>query len=89
MKYIQIKFCKGTFILEKHINLDNFLNKNEQERFRDLKYTDENKISDEDFEWYKDVLNRIEEESDFIESEVVSYEVDDWEEYEDENDLME
>ena len=22
MIYVQIKFCKGTFILEKHINLD-------------------------------------------------------------------
>ena len=29
MKYIQTKFCKGTFILEKYINLDNFLNEDE------------------------------------------------------------
>ena len=42
-------------------------------------------MSDEDFEWYEDVLNRIKEESDFVESEIVSYEVDDWEEYDDEN----
>ena len=42
-------------------------------------------MSDKDFEWYKNVLNRIKEKSDFVESEVVSYEVDDWEEYEDEN----
>ena len=42
-------------------------------------------MSDEDFEWYEDTLNRIKEESDFVESEVVSYEVDDWEEYDDEN----
>ena len=42
-------------------------------------------MSDEDFDWYEDVLNRIKEESDFVESEVVSYEVDDWEEYDDEN----
>lgn len=46
-------------------------------------------MSDEDFEWYEDVLNRIKEESDFVESEIVSYEVDDWEEYDDENYLME
>lgn len=86
MKYIQTKFCKGTFILEKHINLDNFLNEDgEQKRFYNLKNTDENEMSDEDFEWYEEVLNRIKEESDFVESEVVSYEVDDWEEYEDEN----
>ena len=85
MKYIQTKFCKGNFILEKHINLDNFLNEDEQKRFYDLKNTDVNKMSDKDFEWYKDVLNRIKEESVFIESKVVSYEVDDWEEYEDEN----
>ena len=85
MKYIQTKFCKGTFILEKHINLDNFLNEDEQKRFYDLKNTDENKMSGEDFKWYEDVLNRIKEESDFVESEVVSYEVDDWEEYDDEN----
>ena len=85
MKYIQTKFCKGTFILEKQINLDNFLNKDEQKRFYNLKNTSENEMSDEDFEWYEDVLNRIKEESDFIESEIVSYEVDDWDEYDDEN----
>jgi len=89
MKYIQTKFCRGTFILEKYINLDNFLNADEQKRFYDLKNTNKNKMSDEDFEWYENVLNRIKEESDFIESEMVSYEVDDWEEYEDENYLME
>ena len=85
MKYIQTKFCKGTFILEKHINLDNFLNEDEQKRFYDLKNTCENKMSDEDFECYEDVLNRIKEESDSVDGEVVSYEVDDWEEYDDEN----
>ena len=85
MKYIQTKFCKGTFILEKRINLDNFLNQYEQIRFYNLKNTDEDEMSDEDLEWYKDVLNRIKEESDFVESEIVSYEVDDWEEYDDEN----
>lgn len=85
MKYIQTKFCKGTFILEKRINLDNFLNQYEQIRFYNLKNTDEDEMSDEDFDWYKDVLNRIKEESDFVESEVVSYEVDDWEKYDDEN----
>ena len=85
MKYIQTKFCKGTFILEKRINLDNFLNQDEQEKFYDLKNTNENEMSDEDFEWYEDVLKRITEESDFVESKVVSYEVDDWEEYDDEN----
>ena len=83
MKYIQIKFCEGAFTLRKDINLDNFLNQDEQKRFYNLKNTDENEMSNEDFNWYEDVLNRIEEESDFIESEVVSYEVDDWEEYED------
>ena len=88
MKYIQTKFCKGTFILETHINLDNFLNKDEQKKFYDLKNTGENKMSDEDFEWYEDVLNRIKEESNFVESEIVSYEVDDWEEYDDENYLV-
>ena len=85
MKYVQTKFCKGTFILVKHIDLNNFLSKDEQERFSNLKNTDENKMSDEDFNWYEDVLNRIKEESDFVESEVVSYEIDDWEEYDDEN----
>ena len=85
MKYIQTKFCKGTFILEKRINLDNFLNQDEQIRFYNLKNIDEDEMSDEDFNWYEDVLNRIKEESDFVESEVVSYEVDDWEEYDDEN----
>ena len=89
MKYIQTKFCKGTFILEKHIYLDNFLNEDEQKRFYNLKNTDKNKMSDEDFEWYEEVLNRIKEESKFIESEVVSYEVDDWEEYDDENWVIE
>ena len=84
MKYIRTKFCKGTFILEKHINLDSFLFEDEQKRFYDLK-NNENKMSDEDFNWYANVINRIKEESDFIESEVVSYEVDDWEEYEGEN----
>lgn len=86
MEYIQVKFCKGTFILKKNINLDNILNKNEQKRFYDLKST--NKISNEDIEWYEDVLNRIEEESDFVESEMVSYEVDDWDEYDDENKII-
>ena len=85
MKYIQAKFCNGTFILEKHINLDNFLNEDEQKRFYDLKNTGENEMSDEDFNWYEDVLNRIKEESDFVDGEVVSYEVDDWEEYDNEN----
>ena len=89
MKYIQIKFCRGTFILEKHINLNNFLNEDEQKRFYDLKNTGENKMSDEDFKWYEDVLNRIKEESNFVESEMPSYEVDEWDEYEDENYLME
>jgi len=86
MKYIQTKFCKGTFILERHINLDNFLNEDEQKRFYDLKNTNENEMSSEDFDWYEDVLNRIKEESNFAESEeIVSYDVDDWEEYDDEN----
>lgn len=88
MKYIQTKFCKGTFILEKRINLNNFLTQHEQERFYYLRNIDENEMSDEDFDWYEDVLNRIKEESDFVESEVISYEVDDWEEYEDENFLI-
>lgn len=85
MKYIQTRFCKGTFILVKDINLDNFLNQDEQKRFYDLKNTDKNKMSNEDFDWYEDVLNRIKEESDFVESEITSYEIDDWEEYDDEN----
>ena len=85
MEYIQTKFCKGTFILENHINLDNFLNQDEQEKFYDLKNTDEKEMSDKDFNWYEDVLNRIKEESDFVESKIVSYEVDDQEEYDDEN----
>ena len=89
MKYIQTKFCRGTFILEKHINLNNFLNEDEQKRFYNLKNTNENEMSDEDFDWYEDVLNKIEEESDFIDGEVVSYEVDDWYEDDDENYLME
>jgi len=85
MKYIQTKFCKGSFILNKQIDLDNFLNKDEQEKFYELKNTDENEMSEDDFNWFEDVLNRIKEESDFVESEIVSYEVDDWEEYDDEN----
>lgn len=88
MEYIQTKFCKGTFILETHINLDNFLNQDEQKRFYDLKYIDENEMSDEDCDWYEDTLNRIKEESDFIESEVVGYKVDDWETYDDENQII-
>ena len=89
MKYIQTKFCTGTFILEKHINLNNFLNENEQKRFYDLRNVDKNEIPDEDLKWYKDIINRIKEESDFIESEIVSYDVDDWEEYEEENQIIE
>lgn len=50
MRYIQIKFCKGSFILEKQINLNNFLNKEEQKKFYNLKNTDENEMSDEDFD---------------------------------------
>ena len=88
MKYIQTKFCKGTFTLVKRINLDNFLTQDAQERFYYLKNTDENEMSDEDFNWYEDVLNRIKEESDSVESEVISYEVDDWEEYDDENRII-
>ena len=89
MKYIQIKYCTGTFILKKYINLDNFLNEDEQKRFYNLKNTDKNEISNEDFEWYEGVLNRIKEESDFVESEITSYDVDDWEEYDDENWIVE
>ena len=88
MKYIQTKFCKGTFILERHINLYNFLNDDEQKRFYDLKNTNKNEMSDEDFNWYKDILNKIKEELDFVPTEIVSYEVDDWEEYEDENRII-
>ena len=88
MEYIQTKFCKGTFILEKHINLNNFLNQDEQKKFLDLKNTDENEMSEEEFNWYEDVLNRIKEESGFIEGQVVSYDVDDWEEYDDENQIL-
>jgi len=88
MIYVQIKFCKGTFILEKHINLDDFLNQDEQKKFLDLKNTGENEMSEEEFNWYKEVLNRIKEESEFIEDQVVSYDVDDWEEYEDENQIL-
>ena len=88
MTYIQTKFCKGTFILEKHINLDNFLNQDEQKKFLDLKNTDEKYMSEEEFNWYEDVLNRIKEESGFIEGQVVSYDVDDWEEYDDENQIL-
>ena len=89
MKYIQTKFCKGTFILKRCINLNNFLNEDEQVKFHDLKNTSENEMSDEDFEWYEDVLNKIKEEPNFVESEIVSYEVDDWEEYNDANYLIE
>ena len=81
MKYIKTKFCKGTFIIEVKVNLNNFLNQDEQKRFYDLKNIDENKMSDEDFKWYEDVLNKIEEESEFAESELVSYVVDDLEVY--------
>ena len=88
MKYIQTKFCKGTFILERHINLDNFLNEDEQKKFYNLKNTGENEMSDEDFEWYENILNKIKEELDFVPTEIVSYEVDDWEEYEDENQII-
>lgn len=88
MIYIQTKFCKGTFILEKHINLDNFLNQDEQKKFLDLKNTNEKCMSEEEFNWYEDVLNRIKEESGFIEGQVVSYDVDDWEEYDDENQIL-
>ena len=88
MIYIQTKFCKGTFILEKHINLDNFLNQDEQKKFLDLKNTDENEMSEEEFNWYEEVLNKIKEESEFIENQVVSYDVDDWEEYDDENIIL-
>lgn len=85
MEYIQTKFCKGTFTLVKHINLDNFLSQDEQKRLYDLKNTNEDKMSDEDFKWYEDVLTQIQDESEFIKSEVVSFDVDDWEEYDDEN----
>ena len=85
MKYIQTKFCKGTFILEKHINLNNFLNQDEQEKFYYLKNSDQNEMSDEDFGWYEDILNKIREESESIESKIVHYEVDDWNEYDDGN----
>lgn len=88
MIYIQTKFCKGTFILEKRINLNNFLNQDEQKKFLDLKNTDENEMSEEEFDWYEETLNKIKEESDFIESQIVSYDVDDWEEYEDENQIL-
>ena len=89
MIYIRTKFCKGTFILEKHINLNNFLNQDEQKKFFELKERrEEEALSEEEFEWYENVLNRIKEESNSIEAEVVSYDVDDWEEYEDENQLI-
>ena len=88
MEYIQTKFCKGTFILEKHINLNNFLNQDEQKKFLDLKNTNENEMSEEEFNWYEETLNRIKEESDFIEGQIVSYDVDDWEEYDDENQIL-
>lgn len=89
MRYIQIKFCRGSFILEKQVNLNNFLNEDEQKRFYNLKNTDKNEISNEDFNWYEDILNRIKDEADFIEGDLVSYDVDDWEEYDDENSLIE
>lgn len=88
MEYIQVKFCKGSFILERHIDLDNFLNKDEQKKFYDLKNTNENEISNKDFEWYENVLNRIEEESVFVKPKVISYEIDDWDEYDDENKII-
>lgn len=88
MKYIQTKYCNGTFILENYINLDTFLNEDEQKRFYDLRNTDENEISDEDSEWYKNVLNKIKTELRFVEPEIVSYDVDDWEEYEEENRIV-
>ena len=88
MKYIQTKFCTGTFILEKHINLNNFLNEDEQKKFYNLKNTDENEISDEDFKWYENILNRIKEESNFVESKMISYKVNDWGEYEDANRIV-
>lgn len=88
MIYIQTKFCKGTFILEKHINLNNFLNQDEQKKFLDLKNTNENEMSEEEFNWYEEILNKIKEESEFIESQIVSYDVDDWEEYDDENQIL-
>ena len=88
MIYIKTKFCKGTFILEKHINLNNFLNQDEQKKFLDLKNTNENEMSEEEFNWYEEILNKIKEESEFIESQIVSYDVDDWEEYDDENQIL-
>lgn len=88
MKYIQTKYCSGTFILENYINLDTFLNEDEQKRFYDLRNTDKNEISDEDSEWYKNVLNKIKTELRFVEPEIVSYDVDDWEEYEEENRIV-
>ena len=88
MIYIQTKFCKGTFILEKHINLDNFLNQDEQKKFLNLKNTNENEMSEEEFNWYEEILNKIKEESEFIESQIVSYDVDDWKEYDDENQIL-
>ena len=88
MKYIQTKFCRGSFIIEKQIDLDNFLNKDEQKRFYNLRQAGESNMSEEDFNWYEDVLNRIQEESDCISNinaKVVDYDIDDWAEYEDEN----
>lgn len=87
MKYIQTKFCKGSFIIEKHIDLDDFLNQDEQEKFCQLR-EERDSLSKTDYKWCLEILNRIEEESVFVESEVVSYEVDDWEEYEDANYLV-
>ena len=87
MKYIQTKFCKGSFIIEKHIDLDDFLNQDEQEKFCQLREKRDS-LSKTDYKWCLEILNKIEEESVFVESEVVSYEVDDWEEYEDANHLV-
>ena len=90
MKYIQTKICKGSFVIEKHIDLDDFLNQDEQEKFCQLREVREERdsLSKADYKWYLEILNKIKEESDFVESEVVSYEVDDWAEYEDENYLV-
>lgn len=88
MKYIQTRFCRGFFTLVKQIDLNAFLNEDEQERFLNLRTAaEENPLSDEDYEWYEEVLHRIKEESDLIEPEMTSYEVEEWEEDEDENDV--
>lgn len=89
MKYIQTIFCRGFFTLEKQIDLNAFLNEDEQERFFNLRTAaEENPLSNEDYEWYEEVLHRIKEESDFIEPKITSYEVEEWEEYEEENDVV-